>query len=437
MNIVERGKAFVQSLRELSERSIWDWRRCPRCGGTNTCKYGSYSRNPWFFGGRQKWRVQRHKCYPCNGTYSEQSALLVRGSWYAREVHRAAIDYWQFAGSSLRRLVELLRAHIDHQGRWLIWRPLDVVPAEEGQCRLSASSVHRWLDVAGKKAEETVVGQLAGVATSGQVGTDGLWARLRGVGKDGKGKAEAVVLALVDSVTGVIWPPIVTAEEGTVLAWASMFRRARRAGLRLNDLRGVVSDGAKGLIGYLNAKLTWVNHQRCVWHIWRQLSGELMARVMEAGAGLSEEPAKVARKAAREELVALVRGVLDATSEGEAKKALDRLGAHPRSKGLAEKLRPHLDALLVYRMKFNAGLARVGPEWIWRDFRLRLSHGRNHGTTQRLERAALVWAIYHNLTPAQWRSERKRHYRYPGRSPLEVAGLEVGGGISYLDALAV
>jgi hypothetical protein len=53
-----------------------------------------------------------------------------------------------------------------------------------------------------------------------------------------------------------------------------------------------------------------------------------------------------------------------------------------------------------------------------------------------LERAALVWAIYHNFEPAPWRSERKRHYRHPGLSPLHVAGVPPGK-ISYLDALGV
>jgi len=79
------------------------------------------------------------------------------------------------------------------------------------------------------------------------------------------------------------------------------------------------------------------------------------------------------------------------------------------------------------------------------DFRLRLSRGRNHGSDLRLERAALVWAIYHDFEPAQWRSERQRHYtctarkcrcRYPGQSPLQVAGAPPGK-ISYLAALGV
>jgi hypothetical protein len=53
-----------------------------------------------------------------------------------------------------------------------------------------------------------------------------------------------------------------------------------------------------------------------------------------------------------------------------------------------------------------------------------------------LERAALLWAVYRNFTPAQWRSEHKRQYRCPGECALEVAGAPPGE-ISYLDALGV
>ena len=94
-----------------------------------------------------------------------------------------------------------------------------------------------------------------------------------------------------------------------------------------------------------------------------------------------------------------------------------------------------MDSLLLHLKEYNAGLARVAPEWCWRDYRLRLGRGRNQGS-ERLERMSLVWAIHRNFTPAQWRSERKRKYRHPGMSPLEVAG-HPPDNISYLDALAV
>ncbi len=99
--------------------------------------------------------------------------------------------------------------------------------------------------------------------------------------------------------------------------------------------------------------------------------------------------------------------------------------------------RPFLGRAVVALAVIGGVFRPAGAEgWVWRDFRLRLSRGRNHCTDERLERAALHWAIYRNFTPAQWRSERKRRYRWPGRSRLEVAGFSPGK-TSYLDALSV
>jgi len=95
-----------------------------------------------------------------------------------------------------------------------------------------------------------------------------------------------------------------------------------------------------------------------------------------------------------------------------------------------------MNRLSVYQPAYCQGLPHVGPEWYWRDFCLRLSRGRNHRSEQRLERAAVLWACYHNFEPAQWRSERKRHYCQPGQSALQVAGVPPGP-VSYLDALGV
>ncbi len=128
--------------------------------------------------------------------------------------------------------------------------------------------------------------------------------------------------------------------------------------------------------------------------------------------------------------------MFDAPSYAEAEEALAKLEAHAQGQQLARAVKANLDAALVHLQDYNRGLGRTGPEWLWRDFRLRLSRGRNHGSEQRYERAALVWTIYRNYTPAQWRSERKRHYRRPGQSPLAKAGVPPGE-LSYLDALGV
>jgi len=294
---------------------------------------------------------------------------------------------------------------------------------------LAASTIHRWHDKAGEQAERTVLEQLADVPSSGQVGTDGLWARLRG-------GAERVVLALVDSTSALIWPPVVVEGEDEELGWDHLFMQAKKAGLDLDALRGVVSDGSRGLLGYLRGALKWVNHQRCVWHLWRGLGRLFNEAVREATVDLVGPAAKAAGKQLRRELASLVGAVLNASSYRQAETALAKLKAHAGGARLAQALAADLDAALVHLQEYNRGLGRVGPEWVWRDFRLRLSHGRNHGSEDRLKRAALVWAVYHNFTPAQRRSERKRHYRRPGQSPLAKAGAPPGEA-SYLDALRV
>jgi hypothetical protein len=429
MNIIQRAIGFVQSLWDLSKRTAWDWRHCPKCGDTLTCRWGTYTRHPWSLAGRETVVVQRHWCCRCQSSYSEESAWLVRRSWYAREVHRFSLDLWQHGRSSLRRTAEFTRSLLGRQERWLLWRPLDAEPAPTEDCRLGASTVHRWLDGAGEQAKQTVKGQLEGIKSSGEVGADGLWAKLRG-------GVKRVVLVLVDSATGLVYPPVVVEGEESEKSWQKLFARAKRAGLRIGRLRGVTSDGATGLLGFVGRVLWWVNHQRCVFHIWRGLGGEFARAAAEAAQGLAGEAAAVARKAARQELVNLVRAIVDARSEAEAQLALGRLRAHRLGSGLAERVEEHLDAALVYLNRYNRGLLRVGPEWVWRDFRLRVSRGRNHGSDGRLERAALVWQVYYNFEPAQWRSERKRKYKRPGKSSLEMAGAPPGR-VSYLDALRV
>ena len=385
--------------------------------------------HPWTLEGRKELRIQRHLCHSCGLSYSETSAMLVRGSWYAREVHRFAVDHWVHVGSSLRRTAEIARSLVGRQERWLLWRPFQREPGEGDRCHLGQATVERWLNRAGIQARKSVPGQLSGVASSGQLATDGLWARLFGGRK-------RVVLLLVDAVTGVVFPPVVASGEDSDRSWGRVFRRAHLSGLDRDRVRGVASDGAKGLVGYLGRVLFWVNHQRCVFHLWRGLKGEMSARASEAASGLAGAAARGVRKRVRSELVALVRGVLDAQSEGEAELALAKLKAHELGRGLAGMIEEHLDAALVHLSEFNQGLVRVTPEWYWRDFRARLGHGRNHGSGERLERAALLWAIHRNFTPTQERSERKRHYRHPGMSPLAVAGAPPGE-VSYLDALAV
>jgi hypothetical protein len=320
-------------------------------------------------------------------------------------------------GTSLRKAAEWLRSMLGKQERWQKWYPLE--EEREKTCYLAASTIHRWLDKAGAEAQKSVEGQLEGLAQGKQLGTDGLWVRLRG-------GEERVVLMLVDSVSGLIWPPVVAAGEQSRESWARLFERAAKAGLSLGAIEAVTSDGANALRGYLQEVLSWVHQQRCVWHLWQNLSKKLPSPAQEG-----EEGDRV-----RGELVALIHGVLDAESYKEAEICLAALKAHQSGEEIWKFLNVHIDAALMHLLDCHRGLIRVSPEWCWRDFRQRLSRGRNHGSDERQERAALVWTIYHNFTPTQRRFEHTRHYRHPGQSALEVAG-QPPEKISYLDALGV
>jgi hypothetical protein len=289
--------------------------------------------------------------------------------------------------------------------------------------------VHRWLDGAGQQAVASIPGQLEGIGDTQVVATDGLWAKL-------KDQAVRGVLLLTDSVSGLIYPPVVVQNEEQASSWEQLFKRAQSAGLDLEHLRGLCSDGASGLLAYLRRDLYWVLQQRCVWHIWRLFSGGLSSAASGAAQGLATAAAATLRLQVRGELLRLLHGVLDASAAAAGEVALVALMAHAYGQELGQQLTKLMDRLFVYQLAYCEGLPRVGPEWYWRDFRLRLSRGRNHRSEQRLERAAVLWACYHNFEPAQWRSERKRHYRHPGQSALQVAGVPPGP-VSYLDALGV
>jgi transposase-like protein len=432
MHIVARARAFVQSLRAKHRPPALERRRCPVCGSTHSHRHGQYLRRPITLDGRRDLAVQRYKCQACGATHSDEHPDLAPGAHYARSVRRYALDQWLQGRSSLRRVAEQVRSVIGHQERWRLWCPVPDAWGPQGErekCCFAASTLSLWLDQAGLRAQQGVAGMYEGVGQSGLVGADGLWARLRG-------GAVRVLLMVRDSVTGLLYPPVVAAGEEAAAAWKGLFARARRAGLDLEGLQAVVSDGAQGLLSHLRQGLPRVYQQRCIFHLWRNLSPEISRQAGRAAEGLEGEEARLVRERVRGELVRLVHGVLDAADSDAGEEALARLREHPRGEGLWKALNGRLIEALAHTLPGREGVGRVSPEWMWRDFRQRVSRGRNHGDEERLERAGLVFTIYRNFTPAQVRRERTRHYRHPGQSALEVAGT-APEGCSYLDALEV
>lgn len=244
MAIVARARAFVESLRAIARRTELERRRCPSCGSTHVHRHGTYLRYPYTLQGRRTVVMQRYRCQDCRLTYTPEHPDLPPGARYARSVRRCAIDQYLHTRSSLRRVAEWLRSEIGHQERWAIWHPLGALwepPEERARCTLGASTLCLWLDQAGERAERGLAGLYEGVEDSGRVGVDGLWARLRH-------GAVRVLLMVRDSVTGLLYPPVVAAGEEAAEAWGQLLTEAARAGLRLEALRALVSDGAQGLV---------------------------------------------------------------------------------------------------------------------------------------------------------------------------------------------
>jgi len=137
----------------------------------------------------------------------------------------------------------------------------------------------------------------------------------------GARQGRRVVLLVVDSVSGLLYPPLVAAGAESAESWRRLFERARQAGLDLDGVRGITSDGAVGLLDYLRHSLGWVHHQRCVWHVWRHVSKEIAAWPAGA-AGLPTAAAQQVRRQVHRELRSLVRSILDAQSYAQAEAAL-------------------------------------------------------------------------------------------------------------------
>ena len=225
MNIIERGRAFLQSLQALAGRSAWDWKRCPACGSRLTIKNGGYLRQPWTFRGREQGPAGATPSVPRlrQVVLGAIGAAGVRGSWYARE-------FILQCGGSLAARADVVAAH----GGVSVFvagsaGTLAHVAARGGNAAgrtlLSGCQYgNRWLDRAGVAAQASVPGQLQDIAQSEEVG------KRHGLAGPVARRRDPVVLLLADSVTGLLWPPVVAEREDQAAPGQRLFERARQAG---------------------------------------------------------------------------------------------------------------------------------------------------------------------------------------------------------------
>lgn len=237
------------------------------------------------------------------------------------------------------------------------------------------------------------------------------------------------VLGVADAVNRVVFEIVrITAEsEDEVLR---KFARLRDLGVKTKAMKGLVSDGAEAYRLLIEGVMKRTAHQRCVFHLWRNIGSHI--RVLKETKG--EEIAEAFKRA--------VRAVWDAPTYEEAQKGLEALQRHWSAE---ETVRPALrliEASFEEATTHLRGIAEGMPrtsnvvEWLWQGYKRRLRIMGQLMSDGGLNSYNGVWTLHVNFTRYQKRKEKKRIVRNPGNCPLEIAGEQVGH-LSWMDVLAI
>lgn len=422
MSLIADAKAFVDKLlHSLDERG------CPRCGLKWTKKNGTRGRDPRDLGGIRHLRIQRHWCYTCKRGYDEEPPDIAPHDWYTRRAKRKFLDMYTTMGGSLRRCASWITAEITGRGRTFCWDILarapwwGRAPEPEPEIELSHTTGWRWLQNSGatwRKREKAYTD----VPQSGAVASDATYVRIRGVC--------TAILGVVDGIWRTNFGLFHLATEESSDEIERAFDLAARAGLNLEAIRVFASDGAAGFREFLARCLYGVRHQRCVFHLWRNVL-PIITRYVAVG---GEEWAEGLKKC--------IACVWNATTRAEAEIMLKLLvGVYGTEPIAQEAVRLVQDTFEQAMTHLVAGLPGVGRtscvcEWVWRYYKERVRQMGGFMSTDGCDNFNAVWEVALNFRRYQRRKERLRQYRYPGICPLEVAGVMVQG-VTWLDALAV
>ena len=423
MSLIADAKAFVDKLLRRAD----DPRRCPQCGLTLTKKNGGRHRSPRDLGGIRSVRMQRHWCFTCMRSYSEELPDIAPHHWYTRRVQRKFLDMYTTIGGSLRRCASWMTAEITSCGRTFIWDPLarapwwGRAPEPEPEIELSHTTGWRWVQRSGQSWRQRKEAYTE-VPQSGAVVSDATYVRIRGVW--------TAILGVVDGIARTTFGLFHLASEESNDEIERAFDLAARAGLNLEQIKVFASDGAAGFREFLARCLYWVRHQRCVFHLWRNVWPIVTRYAAVAG----EEWA--------EGLKQCIACVWNATSRAEADAMLGLLvgvyGTQPIAEDAVRLVQETFEQAMTH---LSAGLAGVGRtscvcEWVWRYYKERVRQMGGFMSTDGCDNFNAVWEVALNFRRYQRRKERLRQYKYPGLCPLEVAGVMVQG-VTWLDALAV
>lgn len=435
MSIVTRATAFLTGLVDRPSRPA-----CPRCGSSIWKRCGFYRRGKRCLDQLEaRVAIQRYQCKPCRKTWSVKPAWLAPRKWYGRDVIRMSLDLSLDCTTSWRELSSLVRGVMTGAGRALRWAPWRQPRRGARRIRLAHTTLWRWFQEAGERArlEDSMKGRYQSLF-SGVLATDESWGWLKGIVEGVGRKVGFGVQALMDGQNRVLYRlGRLTGQDEEALR-AGVEELSQR-GVILERMRVWLSDGLATYGALLEIlSLSHIPRQRSVFHLWRNLAGELRAYAQAKG----EEAAQRLR--------ASIRAVWDAESERAAVVALMALMAEYGQDPLVDKtvwlVRTTFGQATLHLKGIVPGLARTSGvvEWVWRLYKRRMGLVQCFMSESGADNFLAVYELYINFHSYQLRKERKRVYPYPGKCPLEIAGERIEAeyvgrraAATWMDALAI
>jgi len=201
-------------------------------------------------------------------------------------------------------------------------------------------------------------------------------------------------------------------------------------GLKWPAVKGLISDGAGVYYGVLRLVLRQAQQQRCLFHLWRNVLPDLGSYQAEAG----EQAGLWVRFA--------LKALLAAPNLADAYVGLEDVersfGHLPALQGGLRTLRhtlPELWGLVEAGLPASERTSNIA-ERFFRRFKQRTRRMGNFMSEPGADKFMAAWLVYVNCEAYQWRRERKRHYRYPGQSPLSIGQADLHG-CGWLDVLEI
>lgn len=422
MNIIALAQQFVQRLLYPA-----DPRCCPRCHKAMGKKNGTR----WVTirdldgQGAHRERHQNWWCHLCRRSYYVADPRRRKYARYTRQVQRKSLDMYVHVGGSLRHVADDLRAEVNDTGRAYIWNPLRrLKPPPERLAKLSHTTIWRWEQQAGQQALHYRQARLWHdvVPFSGALVADATGISVRGINMSLHWVGEAV------SGLSLRWQRL---NQESDLVIRGQFRAALETwGWQPTQVQYLVSDGANAYHSVLEHLLRQAHHQRCVFHLWRNILPTILVYRHQAGWPV-----------ARELTVALAK-VWNATHLEQAQRFLTKVQYKWRDFSLLHPLFALIARTLPEAMTHTScpgdslGCTSNLAERFVRRYKQRTRRMGCFMSTQGADHFNALWEIYANFEQLQIRREHKKRYRHSGQSPLEVAQADFHD-LTWLDVIGL